>query len=180
MLAKRLAEAQEHHRKTDVVRKGCSLVGRESGAEFLVESSMRTEGGRFRITSKLVRASEQVQMWGASYDAEPSSMLSFQRELSTAIAEQIRLRFSPKRLDALTRRQTHNPEAYDAYLRGRYFWNYFTPATSRRASECYVRATDLDSAYALAWSGLTDVYSTAPIHAYVRPSEVWQKARVVA
>ncbi|MBZ5658582.1 MAG: winged helix-turn-helix domain-containing protein [Acidobacteriia bacterium] len=160
--------------------KPASEIGRELGAEFLIESSMRTEGGRFRITSKLVRVIDQVQIWAASYDAEPSSILSFQRELSTAIAEQIRLRLSPKRLDAMTRRQTHNPEAYDVYLRGRYFWNHFTPATSRRAIECYVRATELDSEYALAWSGLTDAYSTAPIHADVRPSEVWQKARVAA
>ena len=66
----------------------------------------------------------------------------------------IRLRLSPERLDGLARRQAHNPEAYDAYLQGRYYWNLFTLATTRKAVECYSRATQLDPNYALAWSGL--------------------------
>ena len=107
-------------------------------------------------------------------------MLAFQRELSTTIAQQIRLRLSPERLDALARRQAHNPEAYDAYLQGRYYWNLFTPATTRKAVECYLRATQLDPNYALAWSGLADAYTSSPIHADVRPRDVWEKARRAA
>lgn len=158
-------------------KKSVREIGRELGATFLVESSIRTEGGRIRITSKLVRTSDQVQVWSASYDSEPSSMLSFQRELSTTIAHQVKLRLSPDRLDALARRQPHNPEAYDAYLRGRYFWNHFTSATTRRAIECYQRAVELDPEYTLAWSGLADAYASSPIHADVRASDVWGKAR---
>ena len=158
-------------------KKSLTEIGSELGATFLIESSIRTEGGRIRITSKLVRASDQVQIWSGSYDSEPSSMLGFQRELSTTIAHQVRLRLSPSRLDALKRRQPHNPEAYDAYLRGRYFWNHFTPATTRRAVEYYQRAVELDPEYALAWSGLADAYASSPIHADVRPHDVWDKAR---
>ena len=160
--------------------KSLSEIGRELGAAFLIESSIRTEGERIRITSKLIRTSDQVQTWSASYDSEPSSMLALQRELSETIAQQVRLRLAPERLDALARRQAHNPEAYDAYLHGRYFWNHFTPVTTRRAIECYRRATELDPEYALAWSGLTDAYASSPIHADVRPSDVWQKARDAA
>jgi TolB-like protein len=155
-------------------------IGQQLGAAFLVESSLRTEGGRIRVTSKLVRASDQVQIWSATYDSEPKSMLAFQRELSTAIAQQIRLRLSPERLEALARRQAHNPEAYDAYLQGRYYWNLFTPATTRKAVECYLRATQLDPNYALAWSGLADAYASSPIHADARPRDVWDKARAAA
>lgn len=158
-------------------KKSLTEIGRELGATFLVESSIRTEGQRIRITSKLVRASDQLQIWSASYDSEPSSMLGFQRELSTTIAQQVKLRLSPGRLDSLARRQPHNPEAYDAYLRGRYFWNHFTSATTRRAIECYQRAVELDPEYALAWSGLADAYSSGPIHADVRPYDIWEKAR---
>ena len=94
------------------------------------------------MTSKLVRASDQVQIWSATYDSEPKSMLAFQRELSTTIAQQIRLRLSPERLDALARRQAHNPEAYDAYLQGRYYWNLFTPGRRRaKRSRRHQRAT---------------------------------------
>lgn len=155
-------------------------IGQELGVAFLVESSLRTEGGRIRVTSKLVRASDQVQIWSATYDSEPKSMLAFQRELSTAIAQQIKLRLSPERLEALARRQAHNPEAYDAYLQGRYYWNLFTPATTRKAVECYLRATQLDPNYALAWSGLADAYASSPIHADARPRDVWEKARAAA
>ncbi|HMG84108.1 MAG TPA: winged helix-turn-helix domain-containing protein [Terracidiphilus sp.] len=160
--------------------KSLQEIGSELKAAFLVESSLRSEGGRIRVTSNLVRASDQVQIWSATYDSEPKSMLAFQRELSTTIAQQIRLRLSPERLDALARRQAHNPEAYDAYLQGRYYWNLFTPATTRKAVECYLRATQLDPNYALAWSGLADAYTSSPIHADVRPRDVWEKARRAA
>jgi tetratricopeptide (TPR) repeat protein len=140
----------------------------------LIESSLREEGGRFRITSKLIRVRDQLQIWSAVYDSEPSSMLAFQRELGTAIAEQIRLRLSPERLRALAKRQTRNPEAYDLYLRGRHFWNQLTGPTTRRAVEYFLRATALDPKYALAWSGLADAYSSSPVHV---PLVVWPKAR---
>ena len=160
--------------------KSLKEIGSELEAAFLVESSLRSEGGRIRVTSKLVRASDQVQIWSATYDSEPKSMLAFQRELSTTIAQQIRLRLSPERLDGLARRQAHNPEAYDAYLQGRYYWNLFTPATTRKAIECYFRATQLDPNYALAWSGLADAFASSPIHADMRPRDVWDKARQAA
>lgn len=160
--------------------KSLAEIGRELGAAFLVESSMKPEGTRVRVTSKLISAADQVQKWSASYDAEPSSMLSFQRQLSSAIAEQIRLRLSTERLEALKRRQTKNPQAYDAYLRGRYYWNHFTPATTRRAVECFTRATELDPNYALAWSGIADALSSAPIHADVSPADVWKKAQLAS
>jgi TolB-like protein/Flp pilus assembly protein TadD len=160
--------------------KSLEEIGNELKAAFLLESSLRSEGGRIRVTSKLVRASDQVQIWSATYDSEPKSMLAFQRELSTTIAQQIKLRLSPERLDALARRQAHNPEAYDAYLQGRYYWNLFTPTTTRKAIGCYLRATQLDPNYALAWSGLADAYASSPIHADARPHDVWEKARRAA
>lgn len=165
------------YKRTD---KSIVEIGAELKAAFLVESSLRSEGGRFRVTSKLVRASDQVQIWSATYDSEPRSMLAFQRELSITIAQQIKLRLSPERLEALARRQAHNPGAYDAYLQGRYYWNLFTPATTRKAIECYHRATQLDPNYALAWSGLADAFASSPIHADARPHDVWEKARRAA
>jgi DNA-binding winged helix-turn-helix (wHTH) protein/tetratricopeptide (TPR) repeat protein len=155
-------------------------IGRELDAAYLIESSLRAEGGRLRITSKLIRVRDQVQVWSASYDSEPSSMLTFQRKLSTAIAEQVRLRFSPERLTALARRQTSNAEAYDLYLRGRHFWNQLTPSTTKRAIEYFVRATDLDPNYALAWSGQADAYSAGPITGDAPALSVWPRARDAA
>lgn len=155
-------------------------IGSELGATYLVESTLRGEGGRFRVTSKLIRVRDQVQVWTASYDGEPASVLNFQRELSAAIAEQIRLRLSPLRLSALARRQTRNAEAYDLYLRGRHYWHQLTPPTTKRAVECFSRATRLDPEYALAWSGLADAYAASPINGDAPPLEMCPLAREAA
>lgn len=155
-------------------------IGRELHATHLVEGSIRADDRRWRITATLIRVADQVQIWSASFDSEPSSMLEFQRELSTAIAEQVRLRLSPDRLTALERRRSKNPDAYDLYLRGRYCWNQFTPATNRRAVEYYARATEHDPDYALAWSGLADAFSGSPINADAPTFDVSPRARDAA
>ncbi|HUL14653.1 MAG TPA: winged helix-turn-helix domain-containing protein [Terriglobales bacterium] len=160
--------------------KTAAEIGRELKAAYLVESSLRAEGERLRITAKLIRVQDQIQIWSASFDSEPGSMLAFQRELSAAIAEQIRLRLSPERLSALARRQTRNAEAYDLYLRGRHFWNQLTPATTRRAVEYFSRATERDPEYALAWSGIADSYAASPINGDVSPAAVAQRGREAA
>ena len=112
-------------------------IGRELAADYIVESSLRSEDNRLRVTATLVRVRDQVQVWSQSYDREPTSLLGLQQELSGAIAEQIRLRLSPGRLEALARRQTQSPDAYDLYLRGRNFENQRTPATNRQAIAYY-------------------------------------------
>ena len=127
--------------------KSLAEIGRELGATYLVEGSIRAEGRHWRVTVGLIRASDQVQIWSASFDSEPSSILEFQRQLSTAVAEQIRLRLSPNRLAALKRRQSRSVEAYDLYLRGRYLWNQLTAQTNRAAVEHYSRATRTRSRY---------------------------------
>ncbi len=160
--------------------KSLAEIGRELRAAYLIESSIRAEGGRLRITSKLIRVSDQVQIWSASYDSEPSSMLAFQRELSAAIAAQVHLRLSPDRLSALARRHSRNAEAYDLYLRGRHFWNQLTPAATRRAIDYFARAAELDPNYALAWSGLADSYTAGPINGDAPPQLVWPRAREAA
>ena len=160
--------------------KSLAEIGRELNAAYLIESSVRAEGERVRVTSNLIRVRDQVQIWSASYDSEPSSILEFQRELSKAIAEQIRFRLSPERLTALARRQTRNAEAYDLYLRGRYWWTQRSPQTTRRAVDCYTRATELDPQYALAWSGMADAYTGSPINGDASPLDVWSRAREAA
>lgn len=160
--------------------KSAAEIGRELAADYLVESSLRAEDNRLRVTSTLVRVRDQVQVWSQSYDREPMSLLGLQRELSTAIAEQIRLRLSPGRLETLTRRQTQSPDAYDLYLRGRNFENQRTPATNRRAIEYYTRATELDPDYALAWSAIASVLAASLINGDASPSEVLPRAREAA
>jgi TolB-like protein/Tfp pilus assembly protein PilF len=144
--------------------KTVSEIGAELDAAYLLESTVRAEGERLRITCRLVTVKDQSQMWSASFESEPRSILALQRELSSVIAQQIQLRLLPERLSSLAYRQTENADAYDLYLRGRYYWNQLTPVTTKRAVDFYRRATSLDPSYALAWSGLADAYSASPIN----------------
>ena len=157
--------------------KSLAEIGKELDAVYLVESSLRAEGVRLRITSRLIRVRDQLQIWSASYDSEPGSILALQRELSQAIAEQIRLTLSPERLQALGRRQTQSAEAYNLYLQGRHFWQQLSPPTTKKAIEYFARATDLDPNYALAWSGLADCYTAGPVNGDAPPKMFWPKAR---
>jgi TolB-like protein/DNA-binding winged helix-turn-helix (wHTH) protein/Flp pilus assembly protein TadD len=160
--------------------KSIAEIGRDVGADYLLESSLRAEGARFRITTKLIRVRDQVQVWSESYDREPTSMLGLQRELSAAIAQQIRLRLSPDRLEAMARRHTRNADAYDLFLRGRNFTNQRTPATTLKAIEYFERATALDAGYALAWAGLAEAYGASPMNGDAEPLVVWPRAREAA
>ena len=160
--------------------KSIAEIGRELRADYLVESSIRGESGRLRITSRLIRVRDQSQVWSESYDREPISMLGLQRGVSTAIAEQIRLRISPERLSALARRQTQDPDAYDLYLRGRGLGNQATPATNARAVQYYERAIALDPEYALAWSGLAVTCAGSTMNGDAPPLVVGPRARDAA
>jgi len=124
--------------------------------------------------------SDQTHIWASTYDRELTGVLAIQNELGTAIADHVRLRLSPERLHSLAIPRTASGEAYDLYLRGRYFWNQLSPPTTRRAIEFYTRATDLDPHYALPWSGLADTYATSPINGDAPPLQVWPKARDAA
>jgi TolB-like protein/Tfp pilus assembly protein PilF len=161
-------------------RKSLAEIGRELGADYLMEGSIRAEGAGLRITSRLVRVRDQKQVWSEFYDRQPTSVLGLQREISTAIAEQIQLRLSPERLDALARRHTRNADAYDLYLRGRFLWNQLKPETNRRALEYYERAIALDPDYALAWSGIANAVAASPINSDLPPREIEARAREAA
>lgn len=149
-------------------------------ATYLLEGTVRTEADSWRLTVRLVRSPEHVQVWSRSYDGRPNSMLEWQRQLSEAIAAEIRVTLSPNRLTSLGRRHSNNPAAYDLYLQGRHAWHQLTPETNRRAIEDYMRAVALDARYALAWSGIADAHAASAINADARPAEVSTPAREAA
>ena len=160
--------------------KSAAEIGQELSVDYLLEGSIQSEAGQLRVTTKLIRVRDQEYVWTQSYERAPSSVLGLQREMSAAIASQIRLRLSPEQLDSVTRRQTQSADAYDRYLRGRNFSNQRTPATSRRAIEYYMQATTVDPNYALAWSGLADTYTSSPINGDAPPVEIALLARNAA
>ena len=139
--------------------------GREIGADFVVLSSLRLDKSRIRVTSRLIRIADSEQIWSASFDRELTNVLGLQRELSIAIAEQVRQRLSPDVAAAIDRRQTQNPEAYELYLKGRYEWNQFQPDSNSRALQYYQQAVAADPGYALAWAGIARTLSASAVTA---------------
>ncbi len=161
-------------------RSSIRRIGEELGVDYVLESSVRGEGNSLRITSQLIRVADQTHVWAYSFDRELTRILEMQRELSIEIARQVQLQLDPGRLIALAQQQTQDAEAYDLYLRGRYFWNQLSPPTTKRAIEFYRRATQIDPNYALAWSGLTDAYAARPMNSDAPPLEVWPLVRDAA
>jgi TolB-like protein/DNA-binding winged helix-turn-helix (wHTH) protein/cytochrome c-type biogenesis protein CcmH/NrfG len=152
-------------------------VGNAFGVDYVVMSSLRLDRSRIRVTSRLLRVMDGEQVWSASIDREFTNVLGLQRELSIAIAEQVRLSLSPEVAAAIDRRQTQNPKAYALYLKGRYEWVQLTPASMRRSLEYFEQATAEDPNYALAWAGLAFAAITSTRTADVAPATVTPIAR---
>jgi TolB-like protein/DNA-binding winged helix-turn-helix (wHTH) protein/Flp pilus assembly protein TadD len=160
--------------------KSLAEIGRELGTDYLVESSLRAESSHLRITARLIRVRDQVQVWSDSFDTNTSSILGLQQEISSAIAEQVRTRLSPERQRALARRHTQNADAYDLFLRGRHFLNRRTPEAMQRAIESFERATIADPTYSVAWANLALAYGSSPINSDVDPRSVSSRTREAA
>jgi TolB-like protein/tetratricopeptide (TPR) repeat protein len=160
--------------------KSLAEIGRELGTDYLVESSLRAESSHLRITARLIRVRDQVQIWSETFDSNTSSILGLQQEISSAIAEQVRTRLSPERQRALARRHTQNADAYDFFLRGRHFLSQRTPEAMPRAIDAFQRATAADPTYALGWANLALAYGTSPINSDIDPRRVLPHARDAA
>ncbi len=152
--------------------KTAAEIGRELSVDYLVESSIRAEGSRVRMTVSLLRVRDEAHVWSQLFDREATSLLSLQQELSSAIAQQIRLTLSPEGLRGVQTRQTSNAAAYDAYLRGRYQQHRRTAEGNRQAIALFRQAITLDPAYALAWSDLSLVYAASTINGDAPPAAV--------
>jgi TolB-like protein/DNA-binding winged helix-turn-helix (wHTH) protein/Flp pilus assembly protein TadD len=160
--------------------KSLAEIGRELGTDYLVESSLRAENSHLRITARLVRVRDQLQVWSDSFDSNTSSILGLQQEISSAIAEQVRTRLSPERQRALARRHTQNADAYDLFLRGRHYLDRRTPESVQRAIEFFQRATVADPTYSVAWANLALAYGSSPINSDIDPRRVSPRVREAA
>jgi len=155
-------------------------IGRELGVDYLVEATIRADGGQLRVTATLTRVRNQEHVWTNVYDRQTTSSLEIERELSTDIARQIRLQLSPTRMSALERRQTHNVDALDAYFDARSFEKQRTPDANVTAINKYKHAIALDPDYALAWAGLASTYVASTVNSDAEPHQIAALARHAA
>jgi TolB-like protein/DNA-binding winged helix-turn-helix (wHTH) protein/Flp pilus assembly protein TadD len=138
--------------------KSVEQIGSELGVGYVLESSIRRDRNQVRISVQLIRVQDQVHVWTRSYDRQISHSIELQEEVAKAVAEQIEVKLSPT-YSGRTNVHPRDPEVNEAYLRGRYFWNQFTPDGYRKAISYFEKAIELDPNFAEGYSGLADSYS---------------------
>jgi len=133
-------------------------IGRELGVQYVLEGSVRRAGDHVRITTQLISVADQSHLWADDYDRKIEDVLTVQSDVAIAVAGQTQLKLDSTQQNELKRNRTVIPEAYEAYLRGRFFWNKRTEAGFRKSIEYYETAISKDPTFAQAYAGLADAY----------------------
>ena len=163
-------------------RKPLPEIAHELNVDAIVEGTVLRSGDQVRITAQLIDAVADKHLWSQSYEGELKDTLALQNQVARAIADQIRINLNPQEQAALKSAKVVNPEAYQSYLKGRYFWNKRTPDSLKVALAYFNQAIDEDSNYAQAYSGLADTYALLGDwqYAVMTPKEALPKAKIAA
>ena len=132
-------------------------IGRDLSVQYVLENSLRESGNQIRLTAQLIQVKDQTHLWSQDYDYPVKDFLTVEDDLAKAVAHEIRVRLTSKQQGELAQSHPVNPEAFDAYLQGYYFFERNTNKDTDMAAKYYERATQLDPSYALAWVGLSRV-----------------------
>jgi TolB-like protein/DNA-binding winged helix-turn-helix (wHTH) protein/Flp pilus assembly protein TadD len=163
-------------------RKPLPQIARELNVDAVVEGTVLRSGDQVRITAQLIEASTDKHIWSQSYEGELRDTLALQNRVAGAIADQIRINLTPREQAALKNVKVVNPDAYESYLKGRYFWNKRTADGLKVALAYFKQAIDEDPKYAQAYSGLADTYALLGDwqYAVMTPKEAFPKAKAAA
>jgi TolB-like protein/DNA-binding winged helix-turn-helix (wHTH) protein/Flp pilus assembly protein TadD len=157
-------------------------IARELNVDAVVEGTVLHSGDQVRITAQLIEASSDKHLWSQSYEGELRDTLALQNQVARAVADQIRINLNAQERTALKSVRVVNPQAYEAYLKGRYFWNKRTADGLRVALAYFNQAIDEDPKYAEPYSGLADTYALLGDWQYaaMTPKEALPKAKAAA
>jgi len=163
-------------------RKPLPQIARELNVDAVVEGTVLRSGDQVRITAQLIEASTDKHLWSQSYQGELRDTLALQNRVARAIADQIRINLTPQEQAALRNVKVVNPEAYESYLKGRYFWNKRTSDGLKVALAYFNQAIEEDPKYAQAYSGLADTYALLGDwqYAVMTPKQALPKAKAAA
>jgi TolB-like protein/DNA-binding winged helix-turn-helix (wHTH) protein/Flp pilus assembly protein TadD len=163
-------------------RKPLAQIARELNVDAVVEGSVLRSNERVRITAQLIRVPADEHIWAQSYEGDMRDTLALQNRVAGAIADQVRATLNRQEQAALQNARTVKPEAYDAYLLGRYFWNKRTGDGLRKAIDYFTDAIGKDPSFAAAYSGLADAYALSGDWEYgiLSPQDAFAKANAAA
>jgi eukaryotic-like serine/threonine-protein kinase len=154
-------------------------IGERLNVTVVLDGSVRRSGERLRLSAQLIGTGDGYHIWSETYDRHLADIFEIQDELSRAIVGALKVKLVGSQT-AVLRPPTTNLVAYNAYLRGRFFWNKRTPDAFRKGIECFEQAIAADPGYALPHAGIADSYHTLAIYGVVPPMEAYPKARAAA
>ncbi len=162
------------------VRKPLQEIAQELDVDVVVEGTVLRAEQRVRITAQLIHAATETHLWAETYDRELRDVLSLQSEVAQAIARQIQIKLTPQEQAHFEQIQVVDPEAYEAYLKGRYHWNRRSGKGLQYAVQYFQQAIAKDSAYVAAYAGLADCLSLLGFWGFVHPDEGAGRAKQLA
>src|SRR6266853_3112585 len=130
-------------------------IGRDLSVQYVLENSLRGSGDHLRVMVQLLQVKDQSHLWGQDYDYRPRDILSLENDVATAVAREVQIRLNPQQQAGLTRVRPVNPEAFDAYMEGRFFLDRDSAGDLNSAASYFEQAIQQDSSYAVAWVGLS-------------------------
>jgi TolB-like protein/DNA-binding winged helix-turn-helix (wHTH) protein/thioredoxin-like negative regulator of GroEL len=130
-------------------------IGRDLSVQYVLENSLRENGNRLRLTAQLIQVKDQTHLWSQDYDYPAKDIVNVQDEVAKAVAHEIRVRLTSQQQAELAQSHPVNPEAFDAYLQGHYYFERDSDKDADMAAKYFERATQIDPSYALAWVGLS-------------------------
>jgi serine/threonine-protein kinase len=162
-------------KETDVQK-----IGGELGVAALMTGRILQRGENLTISVELVDVRNNKILWGEKYERKMSDLLATQREIATTITEKLQLKLSGDDAKGVTKKYTESNEAYQLYLKGRFFWNKRTVDGLKQALEYYKQAIEKDPGFALAYSGLAETYALFPNYSVALPKDCMPQAKAAA
>jgi serine/threonine-protein kinase len=156
------------------------MIGQDLGVRAVLTGILAQRGDSLVLQVDLVDAADGAQLWGEQFNRQSAELFVMQEELAQRILDKLRLRLTGDEKKKVTKRHTHNIEAYQLYMKGRFYWNRRTPDGFRQAIEYFNQATLRDPTYALAHSGLADCFSLLSFYGALPPKVGYQRARASA
>jgi TolB-like protein/DNA-binding winged helix-turn-helix (wHTH) protein/Tfp pilus assembly protein PilF len=163
-------------------RKPLPQIARELNVDAVVEGTVLRSGNQVRITAQLILAPDDKHLWAESYVGDVRDTLALQNQVARAVAEKISIHLNPQEQATLEAAKIVKPDAYESYLKGRYFWNKRTADGLKAAVAYFNQAIEEDPTYARAYSGLADTYALLGDwqYAVMTPSDAYPKAKAAA
>jgi TolB-like protein/Flp pilus assembly protein TadD/predicted Ser/Thr protein kinase len=155
-------------------------VGRELGVRAVFKGRVTQVGDNLAISAELIDARNNDHIWGEQYSRKASDIFALQGDIAKEITTALRMRLTGEDEKRMAKTYTANPDAYQDYLKGRYWWNKRNEDGFNKGREYFQRAIEKDPTYALAYSGLADSYSLLSEYGFVAPKESYPKAKEAA